>query len=334
MKPRVHGVHPTSRASIAGLVSLVFAFLACDNSPTQTQPTPLPCTYDVSPGSLSFPAAGGSRSLTVAARAGCQWTALSDRGWMTIDAGGAGSGNGVVGITVAGNPSSDERTGTLTIAGQGITVRVDGQEPLPPSPPPLPPPPPPPPPPACEYGVAPVEIPACMSVPKELTTTITAPSGCRWTTQASAPWIALRSPSDGDGPATIRFTVSDNFDAPRQGLVMIRWPTPTAGQNVRVSQAGCRYAVSVTAIAVNATGGARSFDVLQQSDPLECGGPLQDGCLWTAETSAPWITISSPVAQRGDQRVSFVVAENRDVVPRSGVISVRDKTVTITQGGR
>lgn len=399
-------MRPESRALLAEFASLAFLVLACDHTPGETKPTPLPCTFGVSSGSLSFTAAGGTASVTVTAAAGCQWTAVSDRGWITIDSGASGTGSGSVAITVAANPTTDARTGTLTIAGQVIAVRVDaadiepctftispstiafghdaatgqftittpaqclwsarstepwlsitsavagagnatiafavarntdaasrtgaiaiadrlfvvtqsGDQT------------------ACQYAVAPVEVRACMAVPTELTTAIDTLGGCTWTADAGAAWIALRTPQAGNGAATIRFTLSDNWDAPRQALLMIRWPTPTVGQNVRVSQAGCRYAVSVTDLTIGAAGGPLSFDVLQQSDPLECGGPLQDACVWTALSSAPdWITISSPATQRGDQRVSLVVAENHGAAPRTGVVTVRDKTVTVTQTGR
>jgi hypothetical protein len=87
---------------------------------------------------------------------------------------------------------------------------------------------------------------------------------------------------------------------------MVRWPTPTAGQNIRVMQAGCVYAVSRDAISVGAAGGTSTFDVLQQSQPTSCGGPLQDRCVWTNPTAAA----------------------------RTGRVRVRDKTVTITQTGQ
>jgi len=387
------------------LAAVAFAAIACDHTPPPTEPTPLPCTYVVSASSLTFAASGGSASITVTAPGGCDWTADSDREWITVASGPRGSGSGVVTVTVAANPTTVERTGTLKVAGNVITIRIDGLGPEPctvdltpssaafshepasgsitvTSP-------------AhcswsarsnvawltiasgasgsgsgivtfaidrngdtaprtgvitivnrtfvvtqsgeqatCEYAVAPVEVPACMSAPVELTTTITTLAGCAWTAESGAPWITVRTPPAASGPATVRFTVADNWDAPRQGIVMIRWPTPTAGQNVRVSQAGCRYAVSATDIAIDASGGARSFDVYQESDPLECGGPLQNGCLWTAQTGVPWITISTAIPRKGDDRVSFVVLPNDSTSARNGTITVRDKTVRVTQAGR
>jgi len=274
-----------------------------------------PCTFDLSPASATFDHASGTGSFTVSAPDGCEWTAQSRVAWLAVTSGDHGSGAGRVAYAVDNNGTPDSRTGMIAIADRMFTVTQSGS--------PL----------TCEYSVAPVTVAACMSVPYDMATTIATTNGCSWTATAGAPWISIRNQT-GSGPATVRFTVSDNWDAPRNSLVMIRWPTPTAGQNVQIAQAGCRYAVSASSIAVEAAGGSRSFDVYQQSDPLDCGGPLQDACVWTAQSGADWITISSPATQRGDQRVSLVVAPNASAAPRTGVVTVRDKTVTITQTGR
>ena len=115
---------------------------------------------------------------------------------------------------------------------------------------------------------------------------------------------------------------------------MIRWPTPSAGQNVWVAQAGCHYAVSASVINVPAAGGSSRFDVLQQSEPLTCGGPLQNACTWTAQADVPWISITTSMPQAGDNPVSFTVAPNDSAGTRTGLIRVRDEIVQIAQGGR
>jgi hypothetical protein len=90
----------------------------------------------------------------------------------------------------------------------------------------------------------------------------------------------------------------------------------------------------MSAINIAAAGGSSRFDVIQQSDPLECGGALQDRCVWTAQANVPWITITTSMPQAGDNPVLFTVADNPDTTARSGTIVVRDKTVVITQAGR
>jgi hypothetical protein len=132
----------------------------------------------------------------------------------------------------------------------------------------------------------------------------------------------------------VSFTVSDNWEAPRHGVVMVRWPTETAGQNLQVAQAGCYYAVSTNAISMAAAGGPGQFSVIQTSDPIECGGATQDRCLWTAQSDVPWITITTSMPQVGDNPVSFSVAANPGTSARTGRITVRDKIVQITQSGQ
>ena len=71
---------------------------------------------------------GGSNSVTVTTASHCTWSAASDRGWMTISSGASGTGNGAVTVNVTANPTDAVRTGTLTIAGQSVSVREDSAE--------------------------------------------------------------------------------------------------------------------------------------------------------------------------------------------------------------
>ena len=84
------------------------------------------CTYTVSPPSQSFGAAGGSGSFSVTAGSGCAWTATTASTFITITAGASGTGSGTVFYSVAPNSSSSARSGSLTIAGQTVTVQQSG----------------------------------------------------------------------------------------------------------------------------------------------------------------------------------------------------------------
>lgn len=79
------------------------------------------CTYSLGSTSQNFAAAGGNGSVNVTAPAGCAWTATSNVGWVTINSGTPGNGNGTVQFTVAANAGA-ARNGTMTIAGQTFTV--------------------------------------------------------------------------------------------------------------------------------------------------------------------------------------------------------------------
>ena len=79
--------------------------------------------------------------------------------------------------------------------------------------------------------------------------------------------------------------------------------------------------------------GSASFNVVQQSLPIVCGGPLQDACVWSAVSSVPWITIVTSMPRVGDDPVTFTVAPNPTTMPRIGQITVRDQVIVVMQAG-
>ncbi|MCC6347081.1 MAG: choice-of-anchor D domain-containing protein [Nitrospirales bacterium] len=86
---------------------------------------PAQCTYSISPSRLSVSAAGSSNTVAVTSPGSCTdwtWSAVSDAAWLTIDSGATGSGNGTVALTVASSTELASRTGSVSIAGQTLTV--------------------------------------------------------------------------------------------------------------------------------------------------------------------------------------------------------------------
>ena len=81
------------------------------------------CTYSISPTSQSFTDAGGSASITVTARTDCTWNAVDNASWITIGPVTATQGPGTVNYSVATNPTPGTvRKGSITVAGQSVTV--------------------------------------------------------------------------------------------------------------------------------------------------------------------------------------------------------------------
>jgi hypothetical protein len=276
------------------------------------------CTVEISPSSASFNKDSANGSFAVTAAAHCQWSATSSASWLAVTSGSPGSGNGTVSYSVERNRDVNPRTAAIAIGTRTFAVNQAGDTPAP----------------VCEYSVTPIDFNPCMSVPFNLTAAITTQPGCTWTAAPGASWITVTGGQSGSGSGVVSFTVSDNWDAPRRGVVMIRWPTVTAGQNLQVAQAGCYYAVSTASISMAAAGGTSQFNVVQQSDPIQCGGATQDRCVWTAQADVPWITVTTSMPQAGDNPVSFTVAANPGSAARTGRITVRDKVVQITQSGQ
>jgi Viral BACON domain/Putative binding domain, N-terminal len=271
------------------------------------------CTYELSPGSAEFSKDAATGSFAVTAPADCAWTAVSDASWLTLTAGPQGSGNGTVSYAISRNLEITDRRAAVSVADRTFTLRQSGDIG------------------GCEYAVAPVDLTSCMAA-ATLSVAITTQASCPWTATANVSWLGV--PASGSGSATISVSLTENYDAPRDGIVMVRWPTPTAGQNVRVAQAGCLYAVSRNAFSFAAVAGSGMFDVIQQAQPNTCGGATQDRCIWSAVSDVPWIIVTTSMPQRGDNPVAFTVTANDSTTARVGRITVRDKVVLITQAGR
>jgi hypothetical protein len=76
--------------------------------------------FSILPGSASIAAGGGTGSVTVTGGSDCTWTASSGASWITVSAGGTGSGT--ASYSVQPNTSSSTRSATLTIAGKSFLV--------------------------------------------------------------------------------------------------------------------------------------------------------------------------------------------------------------------
>lgn len=85
-----------------------------------------PCSFAVSPQTTSFRANGGTGSVVVTAPVNCGWTAVSNDSFITINGGAGGTGVNAVTYSIAANISGVSRTGTLTVAGQTVTLNQSG----------------------------------------------------------------------------------------------------------------------------------------------------------------------------------------------------------------
>ena len=282
---------------------------------TQAGRPAVTCEYVIDPGERHFSKDEGEGMFDVIAETGCPWTIAYSEPWVSVGGALERTGSGQVRYRVERNRSPEARVASIRVAGLVYVIRQAGDSGT------------------CQYEVAPVELRTCISV-STLTATIDTPAGCPWTLRPTVPWLLLLGSSTGTGPMALRFSVTDNYDAPREGVLEVRWPTATAGQNIHVFQAGCRYAVSTPQVTMPAAGGAGSFQVFQVSDPVSCGGATQDRCIWLATPDVEWIVMTRPGSRAGDDRVDFTASPNPEPAGRTGRIAVRDRVVVVTQAGR
>jgi Tol biopolymer transport system component len=83
------------------------------------------CAESISPTEQTFEATGGAGSIDVTAASECSWNASTNVAWISI-ASSSGAANGVVGYSVAANPSTSSRTAALIVAGRLFTITQSG----------------------------------------------------------------------------------------------------------------------------------------------------------------------------------------------------------------
>jgi Putative binding domain, N-terminal/Viral BACON domain len=253
------------------------------------------CTVTLGSAGQQLEAAGGDVSVSVAAAAGCAWTAASNVSWITVASGGSGTGDGTVKLTVA--PTSTARSGTVTIAGQTFTVNQQGSGS------------------SCTFSIDPksANVPASGGTGSvQLATS----AGCAWTATSNASWLTITSGGSGSGPGNVGFSAAAMTGGPRSGTLTV------GGQTFTVNQGnGCAFSIAPTSTNIAASGGNSSFEVAAGV-----------GCAWTATSSDAWLTITSGGTGSGGGTVQFAAASTNGG-PRSATITVADQTFTVNQGG-
>jgi hypothetical protein len=250
------------------------------------------CGFTVAPLSPSVPAGGASVRVDVAAQAGCAWTATSNAPWITVSSGAAGTGNGAVQLNVQPNTGAP-RTGTVTVAGQTVTITQEG---------------------LCSYAVAPEAIPSG-AAGGTARVDVTAMAGCAWTATANVPWITVTAGATGTGNGQVTLSIAANPGPPRAGTVTI------AGRTVTVSQeSGCTFTFSPPSRNIPSSGASSMVSVTTSA-----------GCTWTAVSSVPWIVVTSGTPGTGSGVVEFTVSANTTGTARSGNINIGGVAYSVNQ---
>ena len=258
------------------------------------------CSYAVSPTSISASSGGSLGSVGITALSGCSWSATSNSSWITITAGGTGSGDGTAYFTISPNPGSLARVGTLTVAGQTVTITQAGI--------------------TCAgtYMITPTSA-AMTAGGGGGSFALSTAAGCPWTVGSDSSWINVTSPTSGNGNATVTFTVG-----PNPGVAARNGHIAAADQTFLITQAGavCTYSINPTSASMTAGGGGGSVAVTAAA-----------GCSWLALRNVPWVTITSGTAGSGNGTVTFTVAPNPNATSRTGALAIAGQTFTIEQAG-
>jgi hypothetical protein len=267
---------------------------------TQSAAGAVACTYALSSTSYAADASGSHGGpVRVSTAPGCPWAAMTSVPWVTVTAGVSGLGAGDVTFTVAPN-SGDARNTTLAIAGHAFAIAQSAASPRP----------------SCVLTVS----PRAHTVPVDggvATIAVATANGCGWNATSSASWVSVASGSNGNGNGTVSLSVAANTGGARTATVSI------GDQSVTVAQDGgttrCDYSIAPTSYDA-APGGATSSVAIAATS----------GCIWTATSSASWITITGGASGAGNGTTSFSVAPNGGAA-RTGTLTIADQSVVVSQ---
>jgi len=148
---------------------------------------------------------------------------------------------------------------------------------------------------------------------------------CTWSATSTAAFITF-SNNNLTGSGTLNYNVSANTAATANGAGSnSRTGTIVIGaQSFTVTQGGltCIYSLPSTSQSFSAAGGAGTASV--QAPP---------GCVWTASSVSPFITISAPGGGSGDGSVTFTVAANSSLAGRSDIFTLANQPFAVSQAG-
>lgn len=253
-----------------------------------------PCSYALSPGSVTVPPAGGEGRTNVSAGGGCAWTAASNESWITVTGGSSGTGNGTVVFNAAAN-GGGARSGTITIGGQTLTVT---QQPIP-----------------CTFSISPGAQTLAASGGGGAVA-ITAAANCGWTAASNnIDWLTITGTAAGSGSGSVSFAVAANTGPQRVGTLTIAGQTFTATQDAPP----CTFSIAPASQTTSAAGGSGAVTVT-------AGG----WCAWSAASSNPeWLTVTG--GGTGNGQVTFTAAANVTGADRTATITIAGQPFVLTQ---
>ncbi|MBC7911037.1 MAG: VCBS repeat-containing protein [Pyrinomonadaceae bacterium] len=145
-----------------------------------------------------------------------------------------------------------------------------------------------------------------------------AAGGCGWTAVSDVSFITITSPQNGEGNATLSFTVETNMGQGRTGTITVSSATTTRTFSIQ-QQSGCPFTLSQETLNFGGSGGAGNVGVTAAGI-----------CGWISTTDDNWITIQSGNGS-GNGTVTFTVAPNTTNNQRTGTIQIGARPLTIIQ---
>jgi hypothetical protein len=153
------------------------------------------CIYTVKPTTVNLKAAGvKSKTVSIKSKGpSCPWTAVSNDPFITIISGSNGVSKGRVRYTVPGNTNAVSITGSMTVAGQVVTINQAAG--------------------GCTYKLGPARAKFKAAGGSKIVRVKPRFPDCTWTAVSSNSFITITSATNGVGKGIVSYTVAPNTNS-------------------------------------------------------------------------------------------------------------------------
>ena len=256
---------------------------------------------------VSVNGAVGNTFTITAAPSGCMRAATSNNDWITLTSNTGASGTQTLIIySVAPNPSTQPRTGTVSV-NNGLGTFTVIQAGL-----------------TCSYTLQP-QSETFSGLGGTGSISVSTNAACGWTAAVSDPWVTITSSPSGTGNGVVTFSVEPNSTtASRTATISIGTATFSITENP-----ACSFTVSPSTSIILEKAATGTLSVTANSS----------GCTRTAVSDVPWLTISSGSSGTGNGTVGYSILANTTPSMRTGHINIQDSSgnvsamFTVTQNG-
>ncbi|HQJ65960.1 MAG TPA: BACON domain-containing carbohydrate-binding protein, partial [bacterium] len=255
----------------------------------------------VTPLALSFGAASASIPFSVFSNV--HWGASNDASWITVSPSG-GSNDTTVIVTVAANPATDSRKGTVTITGGGLTRIVSVTQ-------------------SGAPAILSLSPPTLSYYAGSSSASFSVTANITWNVLDTLEWVTV-SPSSGNHDTTVTVSVAANpLVSPRNGILTISGAG--LSRTLTVTQAGAAAILTVSP-------GELTFS----ADSAQNMVTLHANLSWNAHGEVPWITVS-PASGMLDGHLTVAVTANPTASLRQGTVIVSgaglNRSISVIQSG-
>ncbi|MBL8211755.1 MAG: BACON domain-containing protein [Bryobacterales bacterium] len=290
---RLATIDPFTGTATAGPVLNVNAGTVI-NASIAFQPNTFNCDPTPNPTSLTFPASGNTQQVSLTAD--CSWSVSGIPAWLQVTP-SSGSTNTTLNIQTQPNPSSTQRSATLTIGSRTIQVTQPGV--------------------SCNYSLSSPSAPFSSATGSN-SVDVTAPPGCAWSVSGNPSWVSITSGASGSGNGTVNYTVQANSTPSARSATLT-----IGGQSYIVTQAAaCQYSLNPTSANYTASGGTANVTVTTTS-----------GCAWSIAGNPAWISLNTGSSGSGTSSISYTVQANPDPSARSATLTIGGQPFSINQDG-